>query len=183
MAFAYVPTWRRTWHRRQTWRECKEPSESHRSQKAIHKRRRRRRRRENLQLTVSWTVASFLSLMSMARFQATQRYSAPSSSFDGRTTSVDMVATSFEPPEDLTTAPSSGLASPRLYHLRTGSGLPPVLEHTNSLGCPSTATGLTGLICGVFGWTKTIRSTDWACNSMPVPCSLRRHSKRPLSRS
>ena len=32
------------------------------------------------------------------------------------------------------------------FYLRTGSGLPPALEHTNSVGCPSTATGLTGLI-------------------------------------
>ena len=53
---------------------------------------------EDLQLTVKETVASFLSLASMARFQATQRYSAPSSSFCGWMVNVDKVATLRLPP-------------------------------------------------------------------------------------
>lgn len=68
-------------------------------------------------------------------------------------------------------------------YLRTGSGLPPWEEQTSWVGCPSTATGLTGLICGGSGGTNTVRLMDWACSSLPVPCSFKRHSKRPLSRS
>lgn len=63
-------------------------------------------------------LASFLSLVSMALFQATQRYSAPSSSFCGRTISVDCVATLLLPPAFMI-APSNGLASPFRYHLES----------------------------------------------------------------
>lgn len=52
----------------------------------------------------------------MALFQATQRYSEPSSSFCGRTTSVDTVATVRLPPGFIT-APSNGFDSPFRYHL------------------------------------------------------------------
>lgn len=70
----------------------------------------------DLQLTVSETVASFFSLGSMARFQAAQRYSAPSSSLCGRTTSVETVAAERLPP-GLVAAPSNGFGSPFRYHL------------------------------------------------------------------
>ena len=74
------------------------------------------KKKKNLQLTVRATLASFLSLASMALFQATQRYSAPSSSFCGRTMSVDRVATLRLPPA-FVIAPSNGFASPFRYHL------------------------------------------------------------------
>ena len=117
-----------------------------------------------------------------ARFQTVQRYEAPSSFRVGVMLNIDFVGSSLFFPR--MTVASNICSFPMLYHLIWGGGEPPTDEQVKFKGFLSVAvvTG-DGVIMGIDGCNKTVKSMDLEWRTLPVPPSFNLHSNCPLSRS
>ena len=117
-----------------------------------------------------------------ALFHTVQRYEAPSSFRVGVMLSIDFVGSSLFFPRIIVA--SSCWSFPMLYHLICGGGDPPTEEQVRFIGFLSVAVVIVeGVMIGLDGFKRTVRSIDFEWRTLPVPPSFNLHSNCPLSLS